>query len=136
MKVEIIKNGEEIIVNGVKCPVVHERAKNNTYLDINKLGFESWQKHIGLQFLVEGKQEFELKPRSNKGAHGKYTLTPEEEQEIAKLNARIDEIIEAAKARYVKPIKFNKIKDVSKLTAEQKLSAIEQAEALIAKLRV
>ena len=135
MKIEIVKNGEEIIVNGVKCPVKHERAKNNTYLDIDKLGFEAWQKHIGLQFLVEGKQEFELKPRSNKGAKAKYTLTPEEEQEIAELNARIDEIIEAAKARYVKPIKFNKIKDVSKLTEEQKLSAIAQAEALIAKLR-
>ena len=135
MKVEIVKNGEEIIVNGVKCPVVNEKAKNNKYVNIEKLGFESWQKHIGIKFLVEGKQEFELEPRRQSGAQAKYTLTADEEQEIAELKARIDEIIEAAKARYVKPIKFNKIKNVNELTKEQKLAAIAEAEALLAKLR-
>ena len=135
MKVEIVKNGEEIIVNGVKCPVVNEKAKNNKYVNIEKLGLDEWQKHIGLKFLVEGKQEVELEPRRQSGAQAKYTLTAEEEQEIAELKARINEIIEAAKARYVKPIKFNKIKNVNELTKEQKLAAIAEAEALLAKLR-
>ena len=135
MKVEIVKNGDEVIVNGVKCPVVNEKAKNNKYVNIEKLGLDEWQKHIGLQFLVEGKQEFELDARRHSGAQTKYTLTADEEQEIAELKARIDEIIEAAKARYVKPIKFNKIKNVNELTKEQKLAAIAEAEALLAKLR-
>lgn len=135
MKVEIVKNGDEVIVNGVKCPVVNEKAKNNKYVNIEKLGLDEWQKHIGLQFLVEGKQEVELDVRRHSGAQTKYTLTADEEQEIAELKARIDEIIEAAKARYVKPIKFNKIKNVNELTKEQKLAAIAEAEALLAKLR-
>ena len=134
-KVEIIKNGYEVMVDGVACKVIKQESKgaNKEVVDIEKAVGTDWQKYISLSKLVEGPQEVELKPRKVVDSKN-YTLTEEEKTQIEELQAQIDAIIDAAKARYVK-FSFKSTIDTSKLNNAQKLEAIRQLEAQLEKLK-
>ena len=133
--VKIIKNGHEIIVNGIKCKVIRQESKgpNKEVVDIEKAVGTDWQKYISLSKLAEGSQDVQLKPRKVVDSKN-YTLTEEEKTQVEELQAQIDAIIENAKARYVK-FSFKSTIDTSKLNNAQKLEAIRQLEAQLEKLK-
>lgn len=128
-KVEIVKNGYEVMVDGIACKVIKQESKgtNKEVVDIEKAVGTDWQKYISLSKLVEGSQEVELKPRKVVDSKN-YTLTEDEKTQVANLQAQIDAIIDAAKARYVAPSKVN-LNNINSLTTEQKLALIAQLEA-------
>ena len=124
MKVVVEREGYEVKVNGIKCPVNKQASKGEgqEYVDIEKLGYTEWQKHIRLAVIKDNDvTEVELKPRKE-SVSSKYTLTQEEKDEIAALQAKIDAIVENAKKRYT-PKK--KLEDMS----------IEELEAYIANMK-
>ena len=134
-KVEIVKNGYEVMVDGIKCKVIKQESKgaNKEVVDIEKAVGTDWQKYISLSKLVEGSQDVQLKPRKVVDSKN-YTLTEDEKTQIEELQAQIDAIIENAKARYVK-FSFKSTIDASKLNNAQKLEAIRQLEAQLEKLK-
>ena len=134
-KVEIVKNGYEIIVNNVACKVIKQESKglNKEVVDIEKAVGPEYQRYVSLSKLVDGSQIVELKPRKIVESK-QYSLTQEEQTQIDELQAQIDAIIEAAKARYVK-VSFKSTIDTSKLSDAQKLEAIRQLEAQLEKLK-
>ena len=79
------------------------------------IGENLGKKWYPLKELKEGKnivEDKDLKPRQvTQGSYSKYTLTPEEQEEINKLQAQIDAIKEKAKLRYVP--KKTKVEDMS-----------------------
>lgn len=128
-KVEIVKNGYEIIVNNVACKVIKQESKglNKEVVDIEKAVGPEYQRYVSLSKLVDGSQIVELKPRKIVESK-QYSLTQDEQTQIDELQAQIDAIIEAAKARYVAPSKVN-LNNINNLTNEQKLALIAQLEA-------
>ena len=127
MVVVIEKNGLTIKVNGVECPVNKQESKgpNKEVVNIKKVVGPQYQEWISLSRLKEGSQEIELKPRKEVVLGAKYTLTKAEQDEIDSLQARINEIIEGAKKRYV-PTSINLKCDPTKMTLEQRLAKIEE----------
>ena len=134
-KVEIVKNGYEITVNGIVCKVIKQESKgtNKEVVDIEKVVGTEYQRYVSLSKLVEGLQTVELKPRKIVESR-QYTLTQDEQTKIKELQTQIDNIIEVAKARYVK-ISFKSTIDTSKLSDTQKLEAIRQLEIQLEKLK-
>lgn len=136
MIVSIERDGLTIKVNGVKCPVNKQESKgpNKEVVNIKKVVGPQYQEWISLSRLQEGVQEVELKPRKEVVLGAKYTLTKEEQEEVDSLKARIEEIIEGAKKRYV-PSKLNLNLDVSKLSEEQRQQEIEKVMKYIEALK-
>ena len=136
MIVSIERDGLTIKVNGVECPVNKQEAKgpNKEVVNIKKVVGPQYQEWISLSRLQEGVQEIELKPRKEVVLSAKYTLTKEEQEEVDSLKARIEEIIEGAKKRYV-PSKLNLNLDVSKLSEEQRQAEIEKVMKYIEALK-
>ena len=120
MIVKIEKDGYTIKVNGVLCPVVKQETKGvgKEVVKITKAVGPEWQAYISLSRLVEGEQEFEVAPHKVVEST-RYSLTDEEAAEVRELQARIDAIIENAKARTPKK---KRLEDMS----------IEELEAYIA----
>jgi len=136
MIVSIERDGLTIKVNGVECPVNKQESKgpNKEVVNIKKVVGPQYQEWISLSRLQEGVQEVELKPRKEVVLGAKYTLTKEEQEEVDSLKARIEEIIEGAKKRYV-PSKLNLNLDVSKLSEEQRQAEIEKVMKYIEALK-
>ena len=127
MIVSIERDGLTIKVNGVECPVNKQESKgpNKEVVNIKKVVGPQYQEWISLSRLQEGVQEVELKPRKEVVLGAKYTLTKEEQEEVDSLKARIEEIIEGAKKRYV-PTSINLKCDPTKMTLEQRMAKIEE----------
>lgn len=128
------RKGNEVFCNGQKLTIVAQATKgpNKEVVKIAGLEGANGQKWISLTRLVEGINEIECNGREV--TTQKYTLTQEEKEEIESLQARIDEIINHAKSRYVAKPNLNV--DPSKLTQEQKLALAAQLEAYLASLKV
>lgn len=128
------RKGNEVYFEGKKLTINAQASKgpNQEVVKIEGLPNSNGQKWLSLSRLKEGVNEIEAAGRQV--ASRKYSLTPAEEAEVKELQARIDAIIEAAKARYVAPINLNKL-DPSKMTEEEKAAAIEAIQAHLEALR-
>lgn len=118
----LVRNGKEVSCNGQKLTIVEQATKGpgNEVVKIEGLDGANGAKWISLKKLQEGKNE--LNPQAKQVVStGSYTLNMAEKAEIDKLQARINEIKEAAKARYVAKPKFV---DPASITSEE----VRQAE--------
>lgn len=128
----LTRKGADVYHNDVKLTVVAQATKGEgkEVVKIDGLEGSNGQKWVSLSRLVEGENEIECKAREV-SASQRYTLTEDEKAEVAELQARIDEIIAKAKARYVAPIDLRKI-DTTKMTDEQRDAVIKELEKFIA----
>lgn len=118
MEIELIRKGDEVFYQGMKLHINPQRTHNYPIVEIAKLGFAGYQESIGLSTLKEGTNIVTLKPKKIVESK-KLMLTLEEQQEIAELEARIEEIKENARKRTPK---HKKLEEMS----------IEELEAYIA----
>lgn len=120
----LVRNGNEVYHNDTKLTIVEQATKGpgKEVVKIDGLDGSNGQKWMSLSKLDEGKNEVSCKGREVTST-GSYTLNPAEKAEVDQLQARIDEIKNAAKARYVP-----KSVDPAKMSAEE-------LEAYITKLR-
>lgn len=128
----LTRKGNDVYHNDVKLTIVAQATKGEgkEVVKIEGLEGSNGQKWVSLSRLVEGDNEIECKAREVSASH-RYTLTEEEKAEVAELQARIDEIIANAKARYVGPINLNKI-DPTKMSDAQREAVIKELENFIA----
>lgn len=120
------RKGYEITCNGKKLTVVKQETKgpNNETVNIEGLEGSNGKKWLSLSFIPDNATttitDDKLVPHEVT-TRKKYELTVEEAKEVAELQAKIDKIINAAKARYVPASK----KDITKMS-------IAELEAYIA----
>lgn len=126
------RKGNEVFCEGRRLTIVAQATKgpNKEVVSIKGLEGSNGQKWISLSRLVEGLNEIECQAREVVSTQ-KYTLTQEEAQEVKELQARIDEIINQAKTRYVKKPNLNV--DPSKMSEQERLDLIEQLKAYLGK---
>lgn len=115
--------GSEVYCNGRKLTIITQASKGEgkEVVKIDGLEGSNGQQFVSLSRLVEGMNEIECKARTYTS---KYSLTDDEQKEVNELQARIDEIIAQAKARFVPSVK----KPITKMS-------IEELEAYIANLK-
>lgn len=128
----LTRKGADVYHNDVKLTIVAQatKGKGKEVVKIDGLEGSNGQKWVSLSRLVEGDNEIECKAREVSTSQ-RYTLTDDEKAEVEELQARIDEIIAKAKARYVAPIDLRKI-DTNKMTDEQREAVIKELEKFIA----
>lgn len=108
MFIELRKEGEEVFYQNVKLPLVDKTKPCGPSVDLGKLGFDGYQRYIKVSRLEEGLNNVELKEA--KEVTRQCTLTEEEKTEIAQLEARIAEIKENARKRFIP--KATKVEDM------------------------
>ena len=116
------RKGDEVFCNGCKLTINPQATKgpNKEVVKIDGLEGSNGQKWISLAKLKEGINEIECQAREI--THSiKYQLTIEEQAKIDELQAQIDAIIEAAKAR--KELTLDEIK---KLPVEQQIVELQK----------
>lgn len=106
-KLILVRKGSEVYHNDVKLPIAKQAKKGpgNECVKIAGLPGSNGQQWLSLSKLNDGANEILCQGRviTNKASTKSttYTLTPEEAAEVEALQAQIDIIIDAAKARYV-----------------------------------
>jgi hypothetical protein len=118
---------DEVYYNDTKLKINKQASKGqgNEVVYIKDCPEANGQTWISLSRLHEGINEIECKARELT-THNKYELTKDEISRIAELQAEIDAIKAAAKARYVEKPNFKL--DVSKLSEEEKQAHIEKVQ--------
>lgn len=118
---------DEVYYNDTKLKINKQASKGlgNEVVYIKDCAEANGQTWISLSRLHEGINEIECKARELT-THNKYELTKEELSRIAELQAEIDAIKAAAKARYVEKPNFKL--DVSKLSEEERQAHIEKVQ--------
>ena len=118
---------DEVYYNDTKLKINKQASKGlgNEVVYIKDCAEANGQTWISLSRLHEGINEIECKARELT-THNKYELTKEEASRIAELQAEIDAIKAAAKARYVEKPNFKL--DVSKLSEEERQAHIEKVQ--------
>ena len=109
------------------------KGPGNEVVKIEGLPNSNGQKWIALNKIKEGDNYFKCKKANRTLSSNSYELTDDEEKEVAELQARLDAIIEAAKARYVKKPNLN-VK-IAELSQEEKEKHIQELEAYLKSLR-
>jgi hypothetical protein len=119
MKLERIN--DEVFFEGKKLTIVAQATKGpgKEVVKIEGLPGSNGQKWISLKRLEQGINEIQCEAREvTVGA--KYKLTAEEQTMVNEYQAKIDEIIEGAKARYIPNLdKFEKM-DFSTLSDDER----------------
>lgn len=125
LKLEKIEN--EVYYNGIKLRINKQASKGpgNEVVYIKDCPEANGQTWISLSRLKDGINEIECKARELT-THNKYELTKDELSRIAELQAEIDAIKAAAKARYVEKPNFKV--DISKLSDAEKQAHIEKVQ--------
>lgn len=128
------RKGNEVYCQGQKLTIVAQATKGpgKEVVKIKGLEGSNGQTWISLSRLNEGLNEVECKAREVVST-SKYQLTSEEKARIAELQAEIDSIIEAAKARYVAKPNLNV--NPASMTEAQRLELAAQLEKYIASLK-
>lgn len=121
----LTRKGNEVFFGNQKLTINPQQTKgpNKEVVKIEGLPGTNGQKWVSLTRLVEGDNELECQGREVTITK-KYVLTKEEQEEVNRLQARIDEIVEGAKKRYVAKPNLNV--DPNKLTPEQRAELVEQ----------
>jgi DNA-binding PadR family transcriptional regulator len=127
------RKGSEVFCNNKKLTIVAQASKgaNKEVVKIAGLEGSNGQAWVSLTRLQEGINNVETKAREVVVAK-KYALTEAETAEVAKLQAKIDAIVETAKSRYVPNLSIRDLEKNTSLTKEQK---IEYAQKLLAQLQ-
>ena len=125
---ELTRNGQVVTCNGIKLTMVEQKTKGpgNEVIKIEGLEGANGQKWVSLRSLQEGLNQVNTKGREVVATQT-YTLNMVEKAEIDKLQAKINEIKNAAKARYVATPKF---KPVNTMNAQELESYIEYLNSL------
>lgn len=120
------RKGMEVFCNGQKLTVVPQATKgpNKEVVKIAGLEGSNGQKWVALAKLKEGPNELECQGREVVVTGKSYQLTEEESKKVKDLQAQIDAIIEAAKARYVAKPKLDV--DPSQMSETERLAKIEE----------
>jgi hypothetical protein len=121
---------DEVYFEGKKLTIVAQATKGpgKEVVKIEGLPDSNGQKWISLKKLEQGINEIQCEAREvTVGA--KYKLTAEEQARVNELQNKIDEIINAAKARYVAKPDLNI--DPSKMTEAERLAMIAQLKAYL-----
>ena len=128
------RKGNEVFCQGQKLTIVAQATKGPGKEVVKVAGLDgaNGQKWISLSRLVEGLNEIECVAREVTTSQ-KYTLTADEANEVKELQARIDEIIANAKARYVE--KPNLKADITKMSQAEKNKLASQLEAYLISLK-
>lgn len=119
MKLERIN--DEVFFEGKKLTIVAQATKGpgKEVVKIEDLPGSNGQKWISLKKLKQGINEIQCEAREvTVGA--KYKLTAEEQAKVDEYKAKIDEIINAAKARYIPNLNALKKIDLSTLSDEKR----------------
>lgn len=116
------RKGDEVYCNGSKLTINPQATKGpgKEVVKVDGLEGSNGQKWISLNRLKEGINEIECQAREVTRTI-RYTLTSEEQAQIDELQAQIDAIIEAAKAR-----KELTLEDIKKLPIEQQIQELEK----------
>ena len=130
---ELERRNDEVFYNGTKLKINAQASKGpgNEVVYIKDCPEANGQTWLSLSRLEEGMNMIECKPRVATVAGA---LTPEERERIAELQAEIDAIKAAAKARQSTKPNF-KI-DISKLSAEEKQAEIDKIKAYLATIEM
>jgi hypothetical protein len=104
---ELTRIGKDVYHNNVKLTRVDQASKgpNNEVIKIEGLPGSNGAKWISLSKLKEGSNEIQVQGKVITST-GSYTLTPQEKEEVDRLTARINQIKDAARSRYVGKPKF------------------------------
>lgn len=131
---ELERKGNEVYCQGQKLTIVAQATKGpgKEVVKIKDLPGSNGQTWISLSRLSEGLNTIECKAREV-ASTSKYSLTSEEKARIDELQAEIDAIINAAKARYV--AKPNMNRNPANMTEAERLELASQLEAYIASLK-
>ena len=136
---ELNRIGDRVFCGEVELHINPQATKNGgkgyPVINIEKLVRPEQKKWIALNKLVEGINVFNDNDLIGREVNKQYELTKEEEEEIAEHQARIDEIISAAKARYVKPIKVKTTKDLTKMSKSELEAEIERLNKILEEKR-
>lgn len=136
-KLVLVRKGDEVFFENRKLVVIPQATKGpgKEVVKIDGLAGSNGKKFVSLSKLVQGENVLECtaKATTSTGSKRNYVLTKDEQEEVNKLQARIDKIIEAAKARYVPAVDLNC--DITQMSQEDKLAKAAQLEALIARLK-
>jgi len=121
----LVRKGNDVFCNDVKLTIVAQETKGpgKEVVKIKGLDGANGQQWISLARLSEGVNEIECQGREVVSTQ-RYTLTDKEAQKVAKLQAELDEIINAAKARYVAKPNLNV--DPTKMSQEEREAKIEE----------
>lgn len=121
----LTRRGNDVFFGNQKLTINPQQTKgpNKEVVKIEGLPGTNGQKWVSLTRLVEGDNQIECQGREVTITK-KYVLTKEEQEEVNRLQTRINEIIEGAKKRYVPRPNLNV--DPTKLTEEEKAKLIEQ----------
>lgn len=117
---------------GHKLTIVAQATKGEgkEVVKIDGLEGSNGQKYISLSKVKEGLHEYECAARQvTSTSVGGYSYTPEEAEELKKLEARIAEIKAAAKARYVAKPKLISVEEAGKLSEEELTKYIASIQA-------
>lgn len=130
----LIRKGDEVYFGEQKLTIVAQQTKGPGHecVKIADLPGANGQKWVALAKLQEGENEIECKAREVSISSQQYKLTEDEAAEVAKLKARIDEIIAGAKARFVPTMKMPTLAQAQKMTDEQKAELVKQLENFLA----
>lgn len=128
MKLERIN--DEVFFEGKKLTIVAQATKGpgKEVVKIEGLPGSNGQKWISLKRLEQGINEIQCEAREVTVGQ-KYKLTAEEQARVNELQNEIDEIINAAKARYVAKPDLNI--DPSKMTEAERLAKIAELKAYL-----
>lgn len=119
MKLERIN--DEVFFEGKKLTIVAQATKGpgKEVVKIEGLPGSNGQKWISLKRLEQGINEIQCEAREvTVGA--KYKLTAEEQAKVDEYKAKIDEIIEGAKARYIPNLDALEKMDFSTLSDDKR----------------
>ena len=121
----LTRRGNEVFFGNQKLTINAQQTKGpgKEVVKIEGLPGTNGQKWVSLTKLVEGDNQIECQGREVTITK-KYVLTKEEQEEVNRLQTRINEIIEGAKKRYVPRPNLNV--DPTKLTQDEKEKLIEQ----------
>lgn len=109
------------------------KGPGNEVVKIEGLAHSNGQKWLSLSKIKEGDNWVECKKANRTLSTKAYELTADEEAEVEELQKRINALIAAATARYVKKPNLN-IK-IAELTADEKAKHIEELEKYLNSLR-
>ena len=124
---ELVRNGRSVTCNGQKLTMVEQASKGpgNEVIKIEGLEGANGAKWISLSKLQEGLNQVNTKGKEVVATQS-YTLNMVEKAEIDKLQARINEIKDAARKRYVAKPQFVDPTGLSKEQREAKALEIEK----------
>lgn len=131
-KLILTRTGKDVYFEGRKLTRVDQSTKgpNNEVIKIDGLPNSNGKKWISLGLLAEGDNSLTCTARDvtrhpqTATQKRNYTLTDGETAQVKALQAQIDAIIDAAKARFVP--KPDLSLDPSKMTLEERQKAVEQ----------